>query len=338
MARTRRADPSGPGIRRVGRGRGFSYHEEDGERITDAETIERIRSLAIPPAWKQVWICPHPRGHVQATGTDDAGRRQYRYHDDWRESRDRIKFEEMLEFAERLPDLRARVDEGLAARGLIFERVCCCAVKLLDLGLFRIGSERYETDNNSYGLTTLKRKHVRVESGEAVFRYPAKSGQRITTRISHPSVMPALRALAKRTSGRSANFLVYRDGRRWEELHSDQVNDLIKQTAGEGFSAKDFRTWNATVLAAVFVAIHGEDVSSRAAQRRTVNLAVRETASYLGNTPAVCRASYIDPRVFDRFESGETIRPAMKRIERSLEPGEFAERERIEDAVSKLLA
>src|SRR5690242_17857822 len=202
MARTRRVDTSGPGIRRVKRGLGFSFQEEDGETISDKATLDRIKGMAIPPAWKDVWICPHPRGHIQATGYDDAGRKQYIYHDDWRASRDRIKFEEMEEFARALPSLRERLDKGLRKRDLGFERVCCCAVRLLDLGLFRIGSERYENDNESYGLTTIKRSHMRIAGSEAVFDYPSKSGQRSTHAISDPSVLPTLRALKKRTGGR----------------------------------------------------------------------------------------------------------------------------------------
>ena len=339
MARTRRADTTGPGIRRVARGLGFSFHEEDGERISDNATLERIRALAIPPAWSDVWVCPHPRGHIQATGYDDAGRKQYIYHDDWRESRDRIKFEEMEDFAKALPALRERLDQGLGKRGLVFDRVCSCAVRLLDLGLFRIGSERYEADNESYGLTTLKRKHMRIEGRAAIFDYPSKSGQRSQQTISDPSVLPTLRALKKRTGGRRlGDLLVYRHGREWRDLVSDDVNAFIKESTGEGFSAKDFRTWNATVIAAVYVAVHGPGAETKAARKRVVNLAIRETASFLKNTPAVCRASYIDPRVFDRFDSGETIAPGLKRIERAADPGQFADREEIEAAVLRLLA
>ena len=174
MARTRRVDTSTPASAGSDAGLGFSYHEEDGEPITDSATLERIRSLAIPPAWKDVWICPHPRGHIQATGYDDAGRKQYRYHDDWRESRDRIKFAEMEQFAKALPELRASVDADLRKRKLVYERVCSCAVRLLDLGLFRIGSERYETDNESYGLTTIKRSHVKVDGAGGDLRLPVK--------------------------------------------------------------------------------------------------------------------------------------------------------------------
>jgi len=341
VARTRRVDTNTPGIRRVKRGMGFSYHEEDGERISDKATLERIRSLAIPPAWSDVWICPHPRGHIQATGYDDAGRKQYRYHDDWRESRDRIKFQEMEAFAKALPDLRDRLDHGLAKRELVFERVCSCAVRLLDLGLFRIGSERYETENESYGLATIKRKHVTISGGEAIFDYPSKSGQRSTHRINDPVVMPTLKALKQRKGGtKLKDFLVYKDGREWKDLESDDVNAFIKETAGDGFSAKDFRTWSATVLAAISVAQphEREDGKTKASRKRIINAAVERTAKYLNNTPAVCRSSYIDPRVFDRFESGETIASRLKRIESRTDEDEFADRDKIEAAVLDLLS
>lgn len=336
MARTRRVDTNGPGIRRRRRGAGFSYHEEDGELITDAATVERIKELAIPPAWTDVWISPHPRGHIQATGYDDAGRKQYLYHDAWREKRDRLKFADTLEFARALPALRARVEGGLEQRGLVLERVSSCAVRLLDLGLFRIGSDRYEEENESYGLTTLKNEHLQFGRGEVVFDYPSKSGKRSRHTITDRTVLPVLKALSKRTE-QGGDLLIYRDGRDWQSLHSDQVNDLIKEEAGEDFSAKYFRTWNATVLAATLLAQHTEDATSASACKRIANLAIRQTAEYLNNTPAVCRASYIDPEVFDRFNSGETVRPALKRIERRTDPGSFVDREKIEAAVIGLL-
>ena len=337
MARTRRADCSGPGIRRRRRGRGFSFHEEDGELITDEETLERVRGLAVPPAWTDVWICPDPRGHLQATGYDDAGRKQYLYHEDWRSHRDRIKFEEMLDFARRLPKLRERVADGLGRPGLVFERVCACAVGLLDLGLFRVGGERYENENSSYGLTTLKCKHLSFENGSAVFDYPGKSGQRARHEISAATVMPTLKAL-KRRGDPGDDLLGFREGREWRDLNSEHVNGYIKDVVGDGFSAKDFRTWNATVLCATFLAVHADEAAAgKAASRRIANLAVRETAAYLNNTPAVCRSSYIDSRVFDCFDSGQTIRRSIGRIETGTEPGEFAEREKVERAVIRLL-
>ncbi len=339
MARTRRVDTNGPGITRTKRGLGFSYHEEDGATISDKATLERIRALAIPPAWKDVWICPHPRGHVQATGYDVAGRKQYRYHDDWRESRDRIKFQEMEDFAKSLPALRERLDSGLRKRDLGFDRVCSCAVRLLDLGLFRVGNERYEADNESYGLTTIKRKHMRIVDGQATFSYPSKSGQESTHEINDPSVMPTLTALKQRTGGRALkDLLVYKEDGTWRDLVSADVNGFIKETAGEGFSAKDFRTWNATVLAAVILAADDAEADTKAARKRIANRAIKKTATYLNNTPAVCRASYIDPRIFDRFESGETIRPQLERLQRAADPGQFPDREKIERAVLKLLS
>ncbi|MCB0876850.1 MAG: DNA topoisomerase IB [Solirubrobacterales bacterium] len=336
MPRTRRVDCTGPGLRRVRRGRGFSYHEEGGEKVVDPAVIERITALAIPPAWTEVWICSDPRGHVQATGIDAAGRKQYRYHDDWRAHRDRQKFDRMLRFALRLPGLRERVEAGLAERGLAFDRVCAAAVALLDLGLFRIGSERYESENESYGLTTLKVRHVSFGNGAVEFEYPAKSGQLASHAISDPVVIPVLQALVRR--GEPDDYLLtYRRGRSRQDLDPEDVNDWIKETAGEDFSAKDFRTWNATVVAAEVLALRDGEQMSKAARKRTVTSACREVAKFLNNTPAVCRASYIDPRVFDRFDSGETIAPAVRRIESRTGDGRFADREAIERAVVRLI-
>lgn len=340
MPRTRRVDPNGPGIRRIKRGTGFSYHEEDGDRISDTATLERIRSLAIPPAWSEVWICPHPRGHVQATGLDVAGRRQYRYHDDWRASRDQLKFAEMEQFAKALPGMRERLAGDLKLRGLAYDRVCACSVWLLDCGLFRIGSERYENDNESYGLTTIKRKHVKIERGVATFDYPAKSGKRSTHEINDPKVMPTLKSLKQRTGGaKLKDFLVYKDGREWKDLVADDVNAFIKEISGEGFSAKDFRTWNATVVAAMSIAQEDGDAEAetKAARKRVITKAIEKTAEMLNNTPAVCRASYIDPRVFDRYEAGETIGNRMKRLDKAAGDG-FAERDKLERAVLALLS
>ncbi len=245
----------------------------------------------------------------------------------------------MEDFARRLPKLRKRVAAGLDGRGLSFEKVCSCAVALLDLGLFRVGSERYENDNESYGLTTLQCRHLSFEAGEAIFDYPSKSGQRGHHTIASQEVVAVLKKLKQRGKPGSSLFEFY-EGREWRELNSEHVNAYIKEVAGEGFSAKDFRTWNATVLCAVHLAIHApeeDEKPSKARRKRIANLAVRETAEYLNNTPAVCRASYVDPRVFDRFEAGETIGPALQRIERGVGPGAFLDREKIERAVLKLL-
>ena len=336
MPRLRRVDCSGPGLRRVRRGRGFSYQDADGSAVADRDVLERVRALAIPPAWEDVWICPHPRGHIQATGIDAAGRKQYRYHDAWRERQDQLKFDRMLDFARRLPALRERLDADLERRGLVRERVLACAVRLLDLGFFRIGSERYAEENETYGLASLRKRHLRFERREAVFDFRAKGGRRHVQSIADPSVLPTLRSLKRRSGGGNA-LLAHRDGRRWVDVSSEEINAYLDEAAGEGFTAKDFRTWNATVLAAVALARREGELTSRASRRRAVNAAVEEVAEYLGNTPAVCRSAYIDPRVIDHFDSGETIRSALERATRRAVGDEFADRERIERAVVALI-
>jgi len=334
--RLRRVDCSAPGIRRIRRGRGFSYVDEDGNPVEDAEAKERLRSLAIPPAWTDVWICADPRGHIQATGHDDAGRKQYIYHDAWREHRDREKFQEMEDFAGALPGIRERIADDLARRGLVRERVLGCAIRLLDLGFFRIGSERYAAENETYGLATLKKRQLRFEQGAAVFDYRAKGSARQVQVVADQAVLPTLKALKARRGG-GAELFAYRNGRGWRDVRSGDINDHLKELADAGFSAKDFRTWNATVLAAVALSRHDPKQLSRTAKRRAINEAVKQVAVYLSNTPAVCRSSYIDPRVLDRFDSGETIRRAINRELNGTDPGEFPDRERIERAVLRLL-
>jgi DNA topoisomerase-1 len=334
--RLRRVDCSTPGIRRTRRGRGFSYLGENDDVIEDAEVRARIRDLAIPPAWTDVWICSDPRGHIQATGYDGAGRKQYLYHDAWREHRDREKFREMEDFAEALPSIRERIADDLERRGLVRERVLGCAIRLLDLGFFRIGSERYAAENETYGLATLRKRQLRIERGSAVFDYRAKGSVRHVQVVADRAVLPTLKALKSRRGGGTELF-AYRNGRGWRDVRSDDINEHLKEVAGGGFSAKDFRTWNATVLAAVALSRHDPEELSGTARRRAINGAVKQVAGYLSNTPAVCRSSYIDPRVLDRFDSGDTIRHAIDREVNGSGPGEFPDRERIEAAVLRLL-
>jgi DNA topoisomerase-1 len=336
MPRLRRADCTEPGIRRIRRGRGFSFEEEDGSQVEDPETLERIAELAIPPAWTEVWICPDAHGHIQATGYDDAGRKQYLYHLSWREHRDRQKFERMLEFARKLPAMRARIDEDLSLRGLQERRVLACCARLLDLGFFRVGGERYAEDNESYGLATLRRSHVRVSGQEVTFDFPAKGAKRQVQEIADRSIVPTIRALRRRR-GSGLELFAYREGREWRDVSSDAINRYLKELTGGDFTAKDFRTWNATVLGAVAVATEADRATTKTARKRIANQAVKRVADYLNNTPAVCRSSYIDPRVFDRFDSGETISASLKQIHRGSEPGKFADREKIERAVRRLL-
>ena len=333
--RLRRSDCSGPGLGRVRRGRGFSYLDEAGDQIEDREVLARVRGLAIPPAWTHVWICRDPFGHLQATGIDAAGRKQYLYHPLWREHRDRQKFRRMEQFGRLLPKLRRRIATHLADGGLDREQVLACAVRLLDVGMFRIGSEQYADDDGGVGLATIRKEHVSLHRDEAVFEYPAKGGVQRAQAIYDPRSVAVVRALRRRRSG-GPQLLAYRVGRRWHAVRSEEINEYLKESLGEEFSAKDFRTWNATVMAAVSLAADGRDGGSKAARKRAVDRSVRAVSELLGNTPAVARRSYIDPRVFDRYLSGWTIAGALERIDR-LDPADDRVRARIERAVLDLL-
>ncbi|MCA1824212.1 MAG: DNA topoisomerase IB [Mycobacteriales bacterium] len=337
MPRLRRIDCSAPGLVRRRAGRGFVYVDSDGAKVTDAEVLERIDALAIPPAWADVWICPFPNGHIQAMGTDAAGRRQYRYHDEWRTRRDRQKFERMIEFAQALPDLRAQVADHLRHRDLTQTRVLACATKLLDLGFFRIGTESYAVQNKTFGLATMRREHVTVTRDTIHFDYVAKSGKRRVMAIASPEVLSVVRALKRRTGG-GPELLAYRgDGGDWVDVKSHDINRYVRDVAGGPFSAKDFRTWHATVLAAVALAVSTEAPTSVAARRRAVSRAVSEVAHYLGNTPAVCRASYIDPRVIDLYTSGVSVAPVLVALGAGQPFGELAVQGEIERAVLDML-
>ncbi|HKP16891.1 MAG TPA: hypothetical protein VJT84_00340 [Gaiellaceae bacterium] len=337
MPRLRRADCSTPGIRRVRRGRGFAYIDDStGERITDEDTLERIRSLVIPPAWEDVWICPHLNGHIQAVGTDARGRKQYRYHDAWRARRDQEKFDDMVEFARALPRLRKMAARHLRQREPSRERVLAGAARLLDRGFFRIGGESYAEENETYGLATMQKRHVRLlPDNVLVFDYPAKGGQPRLQSIVDPDVYRLIGELIRRRGG-SAELLAYKDGRVWRDVRSSDINAYIKEIMGADFSAKDFRTWSATVLAAVGVAVSGKAAASPTARKRAIARAVKEVAFYLGNTPAVCRASYIDPRVFDRYSAGVTIGGALDALG-DVDLGEPATQGAVEEAVLDLL-
>ena len=330
--RLRRSDCAGAGIRRRRRGRGFSFEDADGTRIEDEETLERIRDLAIPPAWEQVWICPDPLGHIQATGIDAAGRKQYRYHDRWEQRRAARKYEEVREFARRLPRLRRVVTTDLVRDGMPRERALACAVRLLDLGFFRVGGEEYAEENESYGLATLLREHVTVSAEEMTFDFPAKSGRRRVQSIRDPEAIAAVATMRRRRGGPD-DLLAYREDGTWQDVRSIDVNAYIQEAIGDGFSAKDFRTWSGTVLAAA--ALAGEPKpQSDAAAKRTIAAAVKGVSTALGNTPAVCRRSYIDPRVFDRYRDGVTVAVGLSR------DGEMTARRRaqIERAVLDLVS
>ena len=303
---------NGPGYGRRRAGRGFAYYDIDGALIKD-DRLDRIRGLAVPPAWRDVWICPWPNGHIQATGFDAAGRRQYRYHDQWRARRDAEKHERVLEIAHQLPDVRDEVVAALRTRGLNRERVLATAIRLLDLGAFRVGSEQYAEENGTYGLATLRREHVRVRGERTFFSYTAKGGIEREVELTDRPTATVVRQLLDRPDGTGEELLAYQveDGT-WRDVTSSEINAYLKEISGAEITAKDFRTWNATVLMAAKLA-EAPRPTSRTARKKIVNAAYKEVSEQLGNTPAVCRASYVDPRVVDRFENGETVADALVR-------------------------
>jgi DNA topoisomerase I len=336
VTRLRRADPSLPGFTRRRAGKGFVYYDESGRRIADLEVLERIKALVIPPAWETVWICPWPNGHLQAVGIDARGRRQYRYHDQWRVRRDAEKFDHMVQFARALPELRRRCCELLDGDDRSRERVLACAVRLLDLGFFRIGGEEYVEQNDSYGLATLCKEHVTLGPGHAVtFDYPAKSGKQRIQTIVDEAAFGVIAALKRRRTG-GPELFAYRQRGRWCDVRSADINDFVKELSGGEFTAKDFRTWAATVLAAVALAV-AEGARTKTGRKRAISRAYQEVSHYLGNTPAVCRASYVDPRVVDRYRAGVTIAGVLTQVEDDTVDGLLAIHGAIEQAVLELL-
>ena len=292
------SDPHGPGITRERVSGGFRYRDASGAEVTSPETLHRIGVLAIPPAWKDVWISPDPLGHIQATGVDSRGRTQYRYHQVWREQRDAQKFAHMLRFADALPALRSATVRDLGGRRLGRDRVTAAAVRLIDLGLFRIGGEKYAELDHHYGATTLQKHDVRVTRDGIAFDYIAKEGKRRTITVTDPAVRSVVRVLLGSDSGSDALFS-FQDGDAWRPLRSHGVNEYIATHAGGHYTAKEFRTWNATVLMALLLA--NADPAATARSRKTaVTSAIRGVADWLGDTPAVARSSYIDPRGISR--------------------------------------
>lgn len=311
VPRLRRSRPSSPGLTRRRAGKGWTYLDATGARVTDEGVVERCRSLVIPPAWTDVWICPVDNGHVQAFGHDAAGRGQYIYHPQWRERRDRAKHDHVLQVGARLPAARRRVARGLAAEGMPRDRALSLAFRLLDVGYFRLGGEAYAQQNESYGLSTLLKEHVTARAdGSVQFCFPAKSGQLRELLLDDPDVHAAVRSLRSRRGG--TRLLAWQTSTspvEWHEATSADVTAHVKELLGDDATPKDFRTWHATVLAAQGLAEAGSPPSSDRRRRSVVTAVVRDVAAELGNTPAVCRASYIDPRLFDLWERGRTIPP-----------------------------
>ncbi|WP_282945930.1 DNA topoisomerase IB [Cellulomonas endometrii] len=316
MVRLRRVRIDSPGWTRRRAGRGFWYLDTDRRtRITDPEHLDRIVALAIPPAWQDVWISPWPNGHIQAAGVDDAQRRQYLYHEQWRRRRDKLKHDHVLDVARHLPAARRSVRRDLALPGFPRAKALALAFRLLDLAYFRAGGEGYAQRNGSYGLATLRREHVQVLTEEATgeetavrFHYPAKSGQVRDVVVEDAQVAELIGTLLRRRGG-GPELLAWRDEDGWHDITSAEVGADVKRRLGGDASPKDFRTWHATVLAARGLAAAGAPPRSERARRRVVAGVVKAVSEELGNTPAVCRASYIDPRIVDLWEHGRTIRP-----------------------------
>ena len=337
MPRLRRSDPHRPGYTRRRAGKGWTYLDAQGRRITDPATIGRIRTLAIPPAWRDVWICPYPNGHIQAVGTDAAGRRQYRYHDVWREHRDRVKHLRVLQVGERLPVMRRRWARDLRRDTLDRQRVMAAAARLLDLGLFRVGGEEYAEEHSTYGLATLRREHVKIRQGKLVFDYTAKAGIRRQEFVEDRQVAEVVTALRRRRDDPNPELFAYRVGDSWNDVKSTTVNEYLREVSGLDMSAKDFRTWHATVLGAMALAVSTPTISSPTARKRAVSRAMKEVSTYLGNTPTVARASYVDPRVIDLFNDGRTIEPALPSIGEGAPDDAPGTQGAVEDAVLELL-
>jgi DNA topoisomerase-1 len=290
-----------PGIRRRKAGLGFNYKDAKGQPVTDEATLDRIRKLAIPPAWTDVWIAPTARGHIQATGRDVKGRKQYRYHDKWRAQRDGGKFDRLIAFGRALPRLRARIDRDLAARGLPREKVLAAVLRVMEMTLIRVGNEEYAKTNKSFGLTTLRDRHAKIGTERAVFEFRGKSGKMHQTGFRDRRLARVVKACQDLPGQRLFQYLDD-DGQR-RAVESADVNAYLRETMGEDFSAKDFRTWAGTVAAArALVTLPA--CADEGGAKRNINTCVKAVAGVLGNTPAVCRSAYIHPTVLDAYQAG----------------------------------
>lgn len=324
MVRLRRTSASSPGWSRTRHGRGFRYLDEHGNAL-EPHQVERCKLLVIPPAWTEVWICSVENGHLQAVGTDEAGRRQYLYHPGWRERRDAEKFERMEDFAAAVLRRRSRARRDLARDELDLRRVAAATFSLLDLGMFRIGSARYAEENGSFGLTTLLKQHVQPTDDGLAFAYAAKSGQEVQVTVRDARVQDVLETLRRRRGG-SDQLLAHRDAAGvWKDLDASDVNAYVKQVLGGEYSAKDFRTWRGTTIAAL--ALAGSDGTTEARRKKSVAAAMREVSEHLGNTPAVARSSYVDPRVVDLFHHGVTVSPDHRPVSPGAPTSRALERE-----------
>ena len=299
-----------PGITRHARGKDFLYRTPDGKPLRDADTLARIRHLVIPPAWTEVWISPHANGHIQATGRDARGRKQYRYHERWRQHRDENKFERMMGFARVLPRIRRRVSRDLKRPGMPREKVIATVVRLLEVTLIRVGNDEYARTNNSYGLTTMRNRHVRVAHGDIQFSFRGKSGKRHQISVHDARLAKIVR---KCQDMPGQDLFEYEEDGKPRDVTSEDVNSYLREITGEEYSAKDFRTWAGTVLAAIALRQFEGAVKGRQAKKNIVT-AVEAVARMLGNTPAVCKKCYIHPEVLNSYLAGQTIETVKQRL------------------------
>ena len=304
-----------PGIRRKGAGSGFRYVDAKGNAVNDEAVLARIKSLAIPPAWTEVWICPWANGHIQATGRDARGRKQYRYHPRWRDVRDEAKYERMLNFARALPGIRKTVDAALKQPGLPREKILATIVYLLQATMMRIGNEEYARHNKSFGLTTLRDRHARIDGGEVEFRFRGKSGVQHAVRVDDPRLARIIRA-SRDLPGQELFQYIDDDGVQ-RSVDSADVNDYLREITGEDFTAKDFRTWSGTVLAALALQEY-EKFDSEAQAKKNVVRAIESVAERLGNTPAVCRKCYVHPAVIESYLDGTMVEALRQRARQEL--------------------
>jgi DNA topoisomerase-1 len=304
-----------PGIQRKKSGKGFIYLRPDGTRVSDPRVLRRIRSLAVPPAWTDVWICPFSDGHIQATGRDVRGRKQYRYHPLFRELRESTKFEHVMGFAEALPVIRAKVREHMGLRGLPREKVLATVVRLLETTLIRIGNDDYARENKSYGLTTLKNRHVRVNGSEVRFRFTGKGGKQWSLQVKDRRIAKVVKA-CQELPGQELLQYVDENGE-LQDVTSGDVNAYLKKITGRDITAKDFRTWAGTVLAAL--ALHEvEEFDSAAQAKRNVRSAIERVAARLGNTTTICRKCYVHPEVLDAYLDRNLALEIQSRVEKEL--------------------
>jgi DNA topoisomerase-1 len=313
--------------------------------IADPVEVARLKALVIPPAWQDVWISSDPQGHIQAVGTDAAGRRQYRYHEEWRRARDVVKYDRVLTLGAKLADVRGEIVSRMEEPGLGRDRVLAAAVRMLDVGVFRAGGEQYapsdDDEDGTFGLATLRREHVSLKRGAVLFSYPAKGNIPRSLALRDPLLHRVVGSLLRRKGG-GDELLAFKVKRDWCDVKTSDLNAAVKELAGEDYTCKDLRTWNATVLAAVALAAgaaeNGVPGSARA-RKRVVTAAVKQVSEHLGNTPTVARSSYVDPRVVERFEDGRTVLPALQELqgcEAGL-PADDATRAVLEHAVVELI-